>query len=127
MVSKRAALEFLLATNERVKVLIDNVVSGLVLPAYFLDSIAEGKTAGVVLDLGLNLPIPIRDLKIDDVGFTATLSFNQTAHATVVPWPSVSVIGVAYDKSEAHFHWEHSEEVLAPPPRRGLSLVKDPS
>jgi hypothetical protein len=35
---------------------------------------------------------PITDLRVDDDGVTATLSFNQMQHFTFVPWTSVMAI-----------------------------------
>ncbi len=46
----------------------------------------------LVLQLGLALPIPIDDLKIDERGWSATLSFQRTPFACEVPWPAVYAI-----------------------------------
>jgi len=43
----------------------------------------------VVLQVGLNMPIPIFDLNVDDDGVTATLSFNRTPHYCYVPWDAI--------------------------------------
>jgi len=43
----------------------------------------------VVLQIGLNMPIPIYDLVVDDDGVAATLSFSRTPHYCFVPWDSV--------------------------------------
>ncbi len=43
----------------------------------------------LVLQIGLDLPIPIPDLRIDEEGISATLSFSRTPYACVVPWDSV--------------------------------------
>lgn len=43
----------------------------------------------LVLQVGLDLPIPIPDLRIDAEGIFATLSFSRTPYACVVPWDSV--------------------------------------
>jgi hypothetical protein len=48
----------------------------------------------LVLQVGLDLPIPIPDLRVDDVGVFGTLSFNRTAFTCVVPWIAVfAVVG----------------------------------
>jgi hypothetical protein len=43
----------------------------------------------LVLQIGLNLPTPIPDLKLDDDGMSCTLSFNRAPFYCVVPWSSV--------------------------------------
>jgi hypothetical protein len=48
----------------------------------------------LVLQVGLDLPVPIPDLRVDDVGVYGTLSFNRTAFTCVVPWDAVfAVVG----------------------------------
>lgn len=47
------------------------------------------KQPQVVLQVGLDMPVPIPDLAIDDEGVTATLSFNRTPHRCFVPWDAV--------------------------------------
>jgi len=43
----------------------------------------------LVLQIGLNLAVPIRDLSLDDEGFSCTLSFSRQPYFCVVPWTSV--------------------------------------
>lgn len=43
----------------------------------------------LVLQVGLNMPVPITDLHVDDDGVACTLSFNRTPHYCVIPWTSV--------------------------------------
>lgn len=43
----------------------------------------------LVLQIGLNMPVPIPDLRLDDSGITCTLSFNRSPFFCVVPWGSV--------------------------------------
>jgi len=43
----------------------------------------------LVLQVGLNLAIPIRDLDVSDVGVTCTLSFNRTPFPCVLPYPAI--------------------------------------
>lgn len=47
------------------------------------------KQPQLTLQIGLNLPVPIRDLHVDDEGASCTLSFNRTPHLCFFPWPSV--------------------------------------
>jgi stringent starvation protein B len=43
----------------------------------------------LVLQVGLNMPVPIKDLQVDDDGVSCTLSFNRSPHFCVIPWTSV--------------------------------------
>jgi hypothetical protein len=43
----------------------------------------------LILQVGLNMAIPIPDLKVDDTGITCTLSFNRTPFWCRVPWTAV--------------------------------------
>jgi hypothetical protein len=47
------------------------------------------KQPQLVLQIGLNLAVPIPDLRLDDEGMTCTLSFNRSPFYCVVPWSSV--------------------------------------
>lgn len=48
----------------------------------------------VYLDYGLDMPIPIDDMKIAEDGVSATLSFNRSPFLTTVPWEAVVTIGL---------------------------------
>lgn len=43
----------------------------------------------LVLQVGLEMALPIRDLLVDEQGVQATLSFNRSPFLCVVPWASV--------------------------------------
>jgi stringent starvation protein B len=43
----------------------------------------------LVLQIGLNMPVPIHDLNLDDVGVSCTLSFNRMPHFCHVPWKAI--------------------------------------
>lgn len=48
----------------------------------------------LVLQVGLDMPVPIPDLRVDDAGVLGTLSFNRTMFTCVVPWDAVfAVVG----------------------------------
>ncbi|MBV9945333.1 MAG: hypothetical protein JOZ69_00615, partial [Myxococcales bacterium] len=47
------------------------------------------KQAQLVLQVGLNMQLPIPDLRLDDDGLSCTLSFNRSPFFCVVPWASV--------------------------------------
>lgn len=57
----------------------------------------EGLFSTITLDYGLNMPIPIPDLKVDESGISATLSFGREPFATFVPWEAV--VGFASESS----------------------------
>lgn len=43
----------------------------------------------LVLQVGLNMPVPIPDLDVDDDGVTCTLSFNRSPHWCKLPWSAI--------------------------------------
>jgi stringent starvation protein B len=79
---KREAMDSLLAQGD-VLLQLDPRLEGVSVPPKFLAQPL------LVLRIGLEMPIPIPDLEIDDLGITATLSFDRTPHPVVVPWHAV--------------------------------------
>ena len=77
--------EVALALLERssVHVHLDPRAAGAMVPLWFK------KQPQLVLQVGLNMPVPIPDLRLDDDGLTCTLSFNRSPFYCVVPWTSV--------------------------------------
>jgi stringent starvation protein B len=77
--------EVALALLERssVHVHLDPREAGVVVPPWFK------RQPQLVLQVGLNLPVPIPDLRLDDEGMSCTLSFNRSPFYCVVPWVSV--------------------------------------
>jgi stringent starvation protein B len=50
--------------------------------------------AQLVLQVGLDMPVPIPDLRVDDSGVLGTLSFKGAAFTCMVPWDAVfAVVG----------------------------------
>lgn len=47
----------------------------------------------VHLDYGLDMPVPIDDMRVTDLGVSATLSFARSPFHTFVPWESVVTMG----------------------------------
>jgi stringent starvation protein B len=74
-----------LALLERssVYVHLDPRQAAVVVPPWFK------KKLQLVLQIGLNMPVPIPDLRLDDDGMSCTLSFNGAQFFCVVPWSSV--------------------------------------
>jgi stringent starvation protein B len=77
--------EVALALLERssVHVHLDPRAEGVAVPQWFK------KQPQLVLQIGLNMPVPIPDLRLDDEGMTCTLSFSRQPFYCVVPWVSV--------------------------------------
>jgi stringent starvation protein B len=80
--------DVLLALLERssVYVHLDPRRDGVRVPEWF------NKQPQLILQIGLNLPVPIRDLEVDDEAVSCTLSFSRTPHSCYLPWPSVYAI-----------------------------------
>lgn len=87
---------------------------GVVVPAHL-----RGRPQ-LVLQIGLNLPVPIRDLSVNEDGVFATLSFDRTPFSCIIPWAAVH--GLAGDDAMA-FLWrddlprELRAEVERAPPK----------
>lgn len=47
------------------------------------------KQPQLVLQIGLNLAVPIRDLNVDDEAVSGTLSFSRSPHFCYMPWSAV--------------------------------------
>jgi stringent starvation protein B len=77
--------EVALALLERSSILVhlDPRLEPVAVPAWFK------KQPQLVLQVGLNMPVPIPDLRLDDDGMSCTLSFNRSPFFCVVPWSSV--------------------------------------
>jgi stringent starvation protein B len=118
LTSKPSALKELLGTHYSVYIHLDSRRPGVIVPATL-------KQPQLVLQLGMNLPKPIRDLIIDDKGFSATLGFGSTSSAVFIPWSAVylivgdSGIGCQYPKDvppEALVKQVHIAKGTAPLP-----------
>jgi len=74
-----------LALLERssVHVHLDPRGAGVVVPPWFK------RQPQLVLQIGLNMPVPIPDLRLDEEGLACTLSFNRSPFYCVVPWLAV--------------------------------------
>ena len=78
---KEVALALLERSN--VDVYLDPRAKGVVVPPQFR------KEPRLILKIGLNMPVPIPDLRVDDESMSCTLSFNRSPFYCVVPWSSV--------------------------------------
>lgn len=78
---KEVALALLERSN--VDVYLDPRAKGVVVPPQFR------KEPRLILKIGLNMPVPIPDLRLDDDSMSCTLSFSRSPFYCVVPWSSV--------------------------------------
>jgi len=78
---KEVALALLERSN--VDVYLDPRAKGVVVPPQFR------KEPRLILKIGLNMPVPIPDLRVDDESMSCTLSFNRSPFYCVVPWSAV--------------------------------------
>ena len=62
---------------------LDPRADGVVVPAQFREE------PRLILKIGLNMPVPIPDFRLDDESMSCTLSFSRSPFYCVVPWPSV--------------------------------------
>src|SRR5580704_4833228 len=84
---KEVALALLERSNDRgIYVHLDPRRTGVAVPAWFK------KQPQLVLQIGLNMAIPIPDLRLDDEGMSCTLSFSRSPFYCQVPWSSVFAI-----------------------------------
>jgi stringent starvation protein B len=78
---KEVALALLERSN--VDVYLDPRAEGVVVPPQFR------KEPRLILKIGLNMPVAIPDLRLDDESMSCTLSFSRSPFFCVVPWSSV--------------------------------------
>ena len=64
---------------------VDGRTVGVDLPEWLREPV-------VTLQVGYDMPVPIYDLKVDDDGVVATLSFRRTPHRCVLPWAAIFAI-----------------------------------
>lgn len=122
--TKASSLKELLRTHHSVYVHLDSRKDRVLVPKNL-------RQPQLALHLGLNLPVPIKDLMIDDKGWHATLSFDRSPFTVFVPWDAVfaivgdSGIGVQWEKDmppEARLKREKSISTDAPP----VPVQRDP-
>lgn len=95
---------------------------GVVVPLHFRSQ------SQLVLQIGLNFPIPIRDLEIDAEGVRCTLSFNRQPFYCIVPWSGVYAL-VGEDGQVTVWPSELPPELMqpneaAPAPTAGTQAVR---
>lgn len=81
-----------LLTRHGVFVHLDAQKPGVVLPEYL-----QGRTQ-ICLEFAYDLPIPIKDLKLDENGISGTLNFDGSSHFVSVPWTAVFGLADMYGR-----------------------------
>lgn len=82
---KKDVLEALLAESN-VFLHLDPRRDGVVVPRWFQNQ------PELTLQVGLNMPVPIRDLEVDENGVSCTLSFSRTPFWCSLPWTAIFAI-----------------------------------
>lgn len=72
-----------LLESSTVYVHLDPRAQGVTVPPWFK------KQPQLVLQIGLNMPVPIPDLSLDGEGVSCTLSFNRSPQFCSVPWKAI--------------------------------------
>jgi stringent starvation protein B len=106
--SKRRAFNDLLNAG-RIYLTLDTRVAGVKVPSEH-----QGKAALTLL-FGLDLPLALEDLFIDDMRIAVTLSFSRCQHHCVIPWDAVWYIVPKGEKKGVIF-----EPSLPPEARRQI-------
>lgn len=86
LLKKDEALLELMSVFSSVFVHVDTRKLNVVVPKQLLGQ------PQVVFELGLNMPNPIRGLKINEEGWSAVLSFGNQSFRCTLPWSSVYLI-----------------------------------
>jgi stringent starvation protein B len=126
---KEVALALL--AHSSVFIHLDPRVANVVVPVWFK------KQPQLVLQIGLNMPVPIQDLHVDDDGLSCTLSFNRSPFHCMVPWAAVYAM---VDDEQRAMVWpddvppevqrqvrERPTLVEAAPPPRAIAAVPAPA
>jgi stringent starvation protein B len=78
--------------------------------------------AQVVLQVGLEMPVPIPDLRVDEDGVFGTLSFKGVPFTCFVPWGAVFAL-VGDDAKGMVWHADMPSEIAAEVEREGQKRV----
>lgn len=121
---KKDVLEALLS-DSNVFLHLDPRRDGVVVPRWFQNQ------PELTLQVGLNMPVPIRDLEIDDNGVSCTLSFSRTPFWCSLPWSAIFAIvsepdrrgGIWPEDVPPDGQWGKSFRSSAPPPSKRPKLT----
>jgi hypothetical protein len=108
----------LLANSHIVSVFLDPRHPDAIVPAQFKDQEV------LILEIGLNLPRPIHDLRVDLAGITCTLSFGGCPYLCSVPWGAIFGV-VSKELNKAYSFRSLPDAGIAPPPPPAADNVVD--
>ncbi len=112
--AKADILEGLLADHAMVQVWFHTRTHGeTVVPPHL------GNRDAVMFEIGLNMPIPIPDLRIADGGFSATLSIQRAPFTVTVLWDAVFMLAVMGEGMVVFDEARMKAAGLVPPPVKG--------
>ncbi len=105
---------------------LDPRVEGVAVPPWFREQ------PQLVLQIGLDMAVPIPDLKVDTEGVRGTLSFNRSPWFCVIPWEAVFAL---QDDTGQGMIWPEAlpmeiqtelarEAGMAPPPPPSAELLE---
>lgn len=117
----RATVDYFLSSGRNVQILSSVLISGVILPAQFQQQ------EQILLEIGLNLNLPIPDLLTDEMGFSGTFSFDRQPHRVFIPWAAVGSACVVGDGScTAFFGIPETDScaTLRPAPRQSVRVRK---
>lgn len=103
---------------------LDPRSKGVVLPMHLT------KQPQVMLQIGLDLPIPIPDLRVDGHGLSGTLSFNRSPFHCTIPWGAVFALageegrGMIWEEAMPEELTAEVERELGKRPPNGLRVVE---
>lgn len=84
---------------------LDPRLAGVLVPARFRSQ------AQAVLQVGIDMPIPIPDLRVDAEGIFGTLSFKGAGFTCFVPW--AAVFALLGEDARGHVFWDSMPEEIA--------------
>ena len=113
---KRKAFEDLLQ-HSRLYLTLDTRVTGVKIPSEH-----QGKSALTII-FGLDMPLPLADLAVDDNGIEVTLSFERSPHHCSIPWDAVWYLVPAGDKEGILFEHSLPEAVKKTMESQGGNIV----
>ncbi len=118
-ITKRDVLISLLSRGS-IFVMVDPKIKNILIPERLM------KEEQFQLLIGYNLPNPILDLKIDELGITGTLFFNREPFYCSIPWEAVFGFSWGQDEGMLFTRTKRTPKPIAPTPTKpALRLVKN--
>ncbi len=117
----REALERMLATGGIMQIIVDNTHADVRLPKTLADQ------ATVALNLGYNMPVPMRDFVLGETAVEMVLTFNRNPFRCVVPWTAIAAMNVSVGDRFWYIGWGGpAQDTKEPSAKRPspLTLVK---